>query len=78
MWAKTAATQIAALKRVASSTPKQTINAGLACVGTSAGAGANQVIEVSAGTYTETIGPGIPSGTLGVRPLPSGQKMETQ
>src|SRR5215467_8695047 len=47
-----------------SSTPKLTINAALSCVGTSQGAGANQIVEVAAGTYNESIFSGnFPSGT---------------
>jgi hypothetical protein len=49
---------------------KQTIRAGLACVGTAQGVGANQVVEVSAGTYAESLYQGannyqyfMPSGT---------------
>ncbi len=39
-----------------SSTPKLTIGAALACIGTSPGAGAGQTVEVAAGTYVETVG----------------------
>ena len=51
-----------------SSTPKLTIGAALACIGSSPGAGAGQTVEVSAGTYTEPIGYSsqydpFPSGT---------------
>ena len=51
-----------------SSTPKLTIRAALACIGSSPGAGAGQTVEVSAGTYTEPIGYSsqydpFPSGT---------------
>lgn len=52
-----------------SSTPKLTINAALTCVGTSVGAGANQVVEVAAGTYGQTIGPALPSGTSWSNPF---------
>ncbi|HEU0047142.1 MAG TPA: chitobiase/beta-hexosaminidase C-terminal domain-containing protein, partial [Nitrososphaera sp.] len=51
-----------------SNTPKLTINAALACIGTSLGAGANQIVEVAAGVYTETLnqavtGQTFPTGT---------------
>src|SRR5439155_24474088 len=49
-----------------SNTPKLTINAALACVGTSLGAGAGQIVEVMAGTYVETFDSQFtvfPSGT---------------
>jgi hypothetical protein len=49
-----------------SATPKLTINAGLACVSTSTGAGAGKIIEVAAGTYAESIDSAkspFPSGT---------------
>jgi len=46
-----------------SSTPKLTINAGLACIGTNAGAGANQIVEVASGTYVEQIYNNLPTGT---------------
>ena len=38
-----------------SNTPKLTINAALACVGTSVGAGAGQIVEVAAGVYSESL-----------------------
>jgi parallel beta-helix repeat protein len=50
-------------------TPKLTISAGLACVGTSQGAGANKVVEVAAGTYNEIIGYELPSGTSWSNPF---------
>jgi hypothetical protein len=47
-----------------SNTPKSTIPAALACIGTALGAGAGHTVEVAAGTYTEYIGDDkIPSGT---------------
>lgn len=46
-----------------SSTAKLTIGAGLACIGTAAGAGAGHTVEVAAGTYTEAIRNSLPSGT---------------
>ena len=49
-----------------SATPKLTINAGLACVGTATGAGAGKIVEVRAGTYAEAIDSAkspFPSGT---------------
>ena len=46
-----------------SSAPKATINAAFACVGTSPRAGTNHIVEVSGGTYTQTIGPSFPSGS---------------
>jgi parallel beta-helix repeat protein len=41
---------------------KQTINAALACVGFSPGAGANHFVQVNDGIYTSGIGPELPSG----------------
>src|SRR5207249_8025089 len=38
-----------------SSTPKLTISAALGCVGYTAGAGANQIVQVAAGTYNEEL-----------------------
>jgi parallel beta-helix repeat protein len=40
-----------------------TISAALACIGTSPGAGAGLTVEVSAGTYVESITNNLPSGT---------------
>jgi hypothetical protein len=47
------------------STPKLTIGAALNCVGSGAGAGANKIVEVAAGTYTESLFPpnGFPRGS---------------
>jgi parallel beta-helix repeat protein len=45
------------------STPKRTIPAGLACVGTAPGAGAGDTVEVGPGTYAEAIINLLPSGT---------------
>src|SRR5947208_2580033 len=45
------------------STPKQTINAALNCLGTAAGAGAGHTVQVAPGTYTETIDNNLPGGT---------------
>src|SRR5947207_1706885 len=45
------------------STPKQTINAALNCLGTAAYAGAGHTVEVAAGTYTETINNNLPGGS---------------
>src|SRR6266702_3593257 len=47
-------------------TPKKTIGGGLGCVSTTLGAGANQIVEVAAGTYVEAVDSGsapFPSGT---------------
>jgi hypothetical protein len=44
------------------STPMATIDSALACVGFSAGAGANDVVIVKSGTYTEIVDP-FPGGT---------------
>lgn len=55
-----------------STTPKLTINAGLACIGTSRGAGAGQIVEVGAGTYVEAIdivNSPFPSGTSWLAPF---------
>ena len=55
-----------------STTPKLTINAGLACIGTSRGAGAGQIVEVGAGTYVEAIDSvksPFPSGTSWLAPF---------
>jgi parallel beta-helix repeat protein len=41
----------------------RTINAGLACVTTAAGAGANDTVKVYAGTYAETLQNNMPGGT---------------
>ena len=46
-----------------SSMPKLTIGAALACIGTSPGAGAGQIVEVAAGIYNESIFNTLPSGT---------------
>src|SRR5213594_3529102 len=46
-----------------SSTPKQTINAALNCLGTAAGAGAGHTVQVAPGTYVETINNTLPGGT---------------
>src|SRR5439155_7664466 len=48
-----------------SSTPKLTISAALGCVGYTAGAGANQIVQVAAGTYNEELDSNgaFPSGT---------------
>src|SRR5438093_6589152 len=45
------------------STPKQTINAALDCLGTAAGAGAGHTVEVAPGTYAETVNNTLPGGT---------------
>ena len=45
------------------STPKQTINAALECLGTAAGAGAGHTVQVASGTYAETIDNNLPGGT---------------
>src|SRR5207244_12453501 len=45
------------------STPKQTINAALNCLGTAAGAGAGHTVQVASGTYAETINNNLPGGT---------------
>ena len=45
------------------STPKVTIAAALACIGTAPGAGAGHTVEVAAGTYAEAIRNTLPSGT---------------
>src|SRR5438046_4485975 len=45
------------------STPKQTINAALNCLGTAAGAGADHTVQVAPGTYVETIDNNLPGGT---------------
>ena len=45
------------------STPKQTINAALNCLGTAAGAGAGHTVQVAPGTYAETIDNNLPGGT---------------
>ena len=54
-------------------TPKRTINAALVCVGGGAGAGANDVVEVAAGTYTEVLDNNVstvwPSGTSWAAPF---------
>src|SRR5688572_14261311 len=46
-------------------TPKLTIGAALNCIGSGAGAGANKIVEVAAGTYAESIMPpnGFPRGS---------------
>jgi hypothetical protein len=49
-------------------TPKLTIGAALACIGTASGAGANHVVEVAAGTYAERVS-GLPSGTSWAAPF---------
>src|SRR5437763_1463353 len=46
-----------------SSTPKQTVNAALNCLGTAAGAGAGHTVQVAPGTYVETIDNNLPGGT---------------
>ena len=46
-----------------SSTPKLTIGAALACIGTTDGAGAGQIVEVSAGTYNEHLVGNLPGGS---------------
>lgn len=46
-----------------SSTPKLTIGAGLACIGTASGAGAGHIVEVAAGTYDERIIETLPKGS---------------
>ncbi len=47
-------------------TPKQTIAAGLACVGAAGGTtGAGHTVEVAAGSYTETQITGLPGGSAG-------------
>jgi hypothetical protein len=61
--AKTGSDSYSCTQAQNSSTAKLTINAGMACVGTSSGAGANHVVEVATGTYTQSIGPSFPSGT---------------
>jgi hypothetical protein len=61
--AKTGSDSYSCTQAQNSSTPKLTINAALACVGTTPQAGAGQTVEVAAGTYTESIGPDLPSGT---------------
>lgn len=48
---------------LSSSTPKLTINAALACIGTTAGAGSGQIVEVGTGTYTEAINNNLPKGS---------------
>jgi Right handed beta helix region len=50
------------------STPKLTITAGLSCVSNAVGAGANQIVEAAAGTYSEQLNiavnlSGFPTGT---------------
>lgn len=53
-------------------TPKLTINAALACVGTATGAGANKVVEVGTGVYVESIDAArsaFPSGTSWTAPF---------
>jgi hypothetical protein len=50
-------------------TPKLTITAGLACVGTATGAGANKVVEVGAGFYTDAIRNNLPSGLSWTAPF---------
>jgi parallel beta-helix repeat protein len=50
-------------------TPKQTIAAGLNCLGTAPGAGAGHTVEVLAGTYTEVIRNNLPMGTSWSQPF---------
>ena len=52
-----------------STTPKSTIGAALACIGTSPGAGSGQIVEVAAGTYTESLRNNLPSGTSWSNPF---------
>jgi len=57
-----------------SGTPKLTIVAGLSCVSNVVGAGANQIVEVAAGTYNEQLNmavniSGFPSGTSWAAPF---------
>jgi hypothetical protein len=46
-----------------SSTPKRTIHAALACIGTAVGAGSGHVVEVAGGNYDESLSNVIPTGT---------------
>lgn len=49
--------------------PKLTIGAGLAIIGTGAGDGANDIVEVRAGTYDEALENEIPRGTSWAAPF---------